>query len=75
MKRAIKIEVFMNLTCPSELQLRENISKALSLEGVEAEVTFQRLSNEEAEKLGLRGSPTVKINGEEIQPLPSGGFS
>ncbi|MEZ0344634.1 MAG: hypothetical protein ABWJ99_07555 [Caldimicrobium sp.] len=75
MEKPIKIEVFMNLVCPSEPQLRENISKALFLEGIEAEVIFKRLSDEEAEKLGLKGSPTVRINGEEIQPLPSGGFS
>ncbi len=75
MSRPIKIEVFMNFSCTSEPQLRENLSKALSLEGLEAEVIYQRISNEEAEKLGLRGSPTVKINGEEIQPVSQGGFT
>lgn len=76
MSKPIKIEVFMNFSCTSEPQLRENISKALSLEGVSAEVIFQRLNDEEAKELGLKGSPTVKINGEEIQPLPSsGGFT
>ncbi|MGC8966272.1 MAG: thioredoxin family protein [Caldimicrobium sp.] len=75
MGKPIKIEVFMSLTCSSEPQLRENIEKALSLEGVSAEVVFQRLTPEEAERLGLKGSPTVRINGEEIQPLPQGGFT
>jgi len=65
----------MSLTCPSEPQLRENIARALELEGVEAEVIFQRLDSETAERLGLRGSPTVRINGEEIQPLPQGAFT
>ncbi len=75
MSDKVKIDVFMNLTCPSEPQLRENLEKALSLEGLSAEVSFKRVPPEEAEKLGLRGSPTVIINGQELQPLPQGGFT
>ncbi|MCS7149520.1 MAG: hypothetical protein N2Z40_04195 [Caldimicrobium sp.] len=75
MNKDLKIEVYMNMSCSSETQLRDNISRALELEGVTAEVTYQRLSDEEARKLDLRGSPTIRINGEEVQPLPQGGFT
>ncbi|BAU23949.1 hypothetical protein THC_1585 [Caldimicrobium thiodismutans] len=75
MSEKIRIDVFMNLTCTTEPQLRENLKKALSLEGLTAEVSYKRLSPEEAERLGLKGSPTVIINGKELQPLPQGGFT
>jgi hypothetical protein len=75
MSAHVKIEVYMNLTCSSEPQLRENLERALTLEGLTAEVSFKRIPPEEAEKLGLRGSPTVIINGQELQPLPQGGFT
>ncbi len=73
-KKRVKIEVYLNQHCKSEAQLRENISKALELEGLEAEVTFSRIQDEEAERLKLRGSPTIKINGEEVQPISQEGF-
>lgn len=74
-EKKVKIEVFMNLTCSSEPQLRENLNKALELEGVEAEFIFKRISAEEAEELGLQGSPTIMINGNEIQPIAQRGFT
>lgn len=75
MSERVKIEVYMNMSCTSEPKLRENIAKAFELEGVEAEVIYKRLSAEEAEKLGFKGSPTILINGEELQPLPMGNFT
>lgn len=75
MSNLLKIEAFLSTNCPSEPMLKDHIEKALALEGLSAEVTFKRLSGDEAERLGLKGSPTVKINGEEIQPLSEGEFS
>lgn len=75
MPEELKIEVFMNMSCTSEPKLKENIERALELEGVKAQVTYRRLSAEEAEKLGLKGSPTIRINGEEVQPIPKGNFT
>ncbi|MFN3921183.1 MAG: thioredoxin family protein [Caldimicrobium sp.] len=74
-KNRVRIEVFMNLSCKTEEQLRENLQRALQLEGIEAELTFSRLTEEEADKLGLRGSPTILINGEEFQPVSQKGFT
>ncbi len=65
----LKIDCYLSLTCGSEERLRENIRTALEAEGVEAEVNFYRISEEKASELGLRGSPSVLINGKDIQPV------
>jgi hypothetical protein len=70
-----KIECYMSLQCGSGDALRNNISLALSLEGVEADVLFRRIDDEAAAGLGLRGSPSVFINGTEVQPVLAKGFS
>jgi hypothetical protein len=70
-----KIECYISLQCGSEGALRNNISLTLSLEGVEADVVFRRIDDETAAGLGLRGSPSVFINGTEVQPLLARGFS
>jgi hypothetical protein len=71
----VKIECCMSLRCGSEDALRGNIEKALALEAVEAEVLVRRLGDEEAGALGLKGSPTVFINGKEVEPVAAAGFS
>lgn len=55
--------------------MKENIDKALGLEGQKAEVAFFRLNDEEAGKKGLKGSPSVFVDGEEVQPADIAGFS
>lgn len=65
----------MSLRCGSEDALRENISKALELENINAEVSFYRITEDEAKALGLKGSPSVLIDGKDIQPADIAGFS
>ncbi len=71
----MKIDCYMSLRCGSEDALRNNIFKALKLEGIDGEVNFYRITDEEAKNLGLRGSPSVLINGKDIQPADITGFS
>lgn len=71
----MKIECYLSVGCGAEVPLRENFGKALELEGIDAEVIFRRISDEEALGLGLRGSPTVLINGVDIEPQEIPGFS
>ncbi len=71
----MKIDCYMSLRCGSEDALRENISKALELEGFNADVNFYRITEDEAKTLGLKGSPSVLINGKDIQPVDMEGFS
>ncbi len=65
----------MSMKCASEKELRKNIEKALGELGIEAEVNYYRITDEEAEKLGLKGSPSIFINGKDIQPAQVRGFS
>ena len=72
---SIKIDCYMSMTCASEEPLRENINRALGELGIDAEVNFYRITEDEAKRLGLRGSPSVLINGQDIQPASVEGFS
>lgn len=71
----MKVDCYMSQRCGSEEALRVNIKKAIEEEGIEAQVNFYRISDEEAKTLGLRGSPSVLINGKDIQPIDITGFS
>ena len=71
----MNIDCYLSLTCASEEALRENIDQALEQEAVEAPVNFYRLSDSEAASRGFKGSPTVLIDGEVVQPVELEGFS
>jgi len=71
----MKIECYFSMGCASEENLRKNLTEALAAEGVEAEILYNRIDDEEAERLGLKGSPTILI--DSVDPFPSeiSGFS
>ncbi len=72
----MKIECFFSEGCGSKEKLKENIRQALLEEGMDAEVSFRVLSQEEAGQLGIGGSPTVWVNGQDMEPgTPPGGVS
>jgi hypothetical protein len=72
----MKIDCYLSIIgCASETALRENLNKALELEAVKAQVNFRRIMDIEAAELGLKGSPSVLINGKDIQPADVKGFS
>ena len=71
----MKIDCYFSEGCASEAALRENLSRALRLEEVKADVSFRRITDSEAADLGLKGSPSVLINGKDIQPVNVHGFS
>jgi hypothetical protein len=71
----MKIDCYISLSCPSKEPLRKNIDEALDLEAVDAEVVFSMVNESEASSLGLRGSPSILINGDDIQPVETPGFS
>ena len=72
---SVKIDCYLTFGCPSGEGLRGNIQDALAMEGMGAEVNMHRVGDKEALELGLRGSPTVVVNGSELQPLDEGSFS
>jgi len=70
----MKIECFFSKGCGSKEKLKENTQKAPLAEGMDAEIVFRVLSQEEAEQLVIGGSPTVRVNGQDLEPgaLPGG---
>ena len=71
----LKITCLLSPGCGSEDALRSNIAGALKAEAIKAEVMLRRIDSDEAERMGVSGSPTVLINGRELQPLANAGFS
>lgn len=71
----IRIDCYLSSKCASEDALRNNIQKALTQESIDAEVNFYRIDKMNASSLGLKGSPSVLINGKDIQPVDVSGFS
>ena len=71
----MKIDCYLSLRYGSEEDLRKNITFALLSEKVQAEVNFHRINDDNAMSLGLKGSPSVFIDGMELQPLRTTGFS
>jgi hypothetical protein len=71
----MKIDCYLSLGCGAEQTLRENIHQALIHEAIDAEVVFHRVTEHQAAELGLKGSPSVLINGKDIQPVNMQGFS
>jgi hypothetical protein len=74
-KVSMKIDCYLLPGCASEDALRKNLSEAIRLEGKEIEVNVLHVDEAKARELGLKGSPTVLINGIEFQPLDEGGSS
>ncbi len=66
MSAPLKIEVFVSPGCASLKQLKENIGMALAQTGAAANVAYLEVNEPRALKLGLQGSPTVRINGNDI---------
>ncbi len=71
----MKIKCYLSPECASEEALMENIKQALALEKVEADLSLHRIDDDKAMALGLTGSPSVFINGKELQPQEVVGFS
>jgi hypothetical protein len=71
----MKIDCYLSLGCSSEVALIHNLNQALAEEGIETNVICHRINEEEAERLDLKGSPTILINGVDPFPSEIDGFS
>jgi hypothetical protein len=71
----MRIDCYLSLGCTSEEALRENLLEALRALGLRADVRFHRLSTQEAARRGLRGSPSIYINGVDALPGQQPGFA
>ncbi len=69
----LKIELLYSPRCKSYLQMKTYLERALTQLGLSAELSLREInSKEEAQKQGLLGSPTVKVNGEDLEPGAKG---
>ncbi|MDW8106692.1 MAG: thioredoxin family protein [Armatimonadota bacterium] len=67
----MRIELLYYPECPSHERALELIYEALALEGKQAEVQVIRIETEEqAIQHRFVGSPTIRIDGRELQPQP-----
>ena len=71
----MKIDCYISEGCTSEAVLRVNIVNALKQEGMKAEIQYHKINDSEAKKMGIMGSPTVRINGVDILPGDTPGTS
>jgi hypothetical protein len=69
------IDCYLSAGCASQEALRKNIEISLALEKVEGSLNIFRIDDLRAEELGLSGSPSIFINGNELQPQNGLGFT
>jgi hypothetical protein len=63
------IEVLYFHGCPNHVQLLEQLPHLLAREGVAAEIVLREVSNDEhARRERFLGSPTVRVDGRDIEP-------
>ena len=63
------VEVLYFDGCPGYAELLPRLRKLLASEGIDVEVELRRLeSPEDAEREHFLGSPTVRIDGEDVDP-------
>lgn len=67
----MRVQLLYYLECPSHERALELIQQALAEEGRHAEIEIIRIdTQEQAQAHQFIGSPTIRINGIEIQPQP-----
>ena len=68
---SLKVEYLWWAECPSHEQGHELLQQALSAEGMAPEiVSIEVRTEEEAHRLRFPGSPTIRLNGADIDPTP-----
>ncbi len=71
----MKIECFLSESCGSYHQLRQHIEQALSELNTEAEVSYPLVYYDEALRIGMKGSPAIRINGKDFDKGGSPGVA
>jgi len=65
----MKIELLYFDGCPSYLELLPGLRELIAAEGIDEEVELRRVETaEDAERERFLGSPTVRIDGDDIDP-------
>jgi len=62
----MKIDCYLSEHCGSYHQLRENINRALAESYLSADVEYHTLQYDEAVARGVKGSPSIWVNGRDL---------
>ena len=62
----MKIDCYLSEHCGSYHQLRENIDRVLAESGLSADVEYHTISYDDAVQLGIKGSPSIWVNGKDL---------
>jgi hypothetical protein len=69
----MKIDFLYYQDCPSHGDALERLRQVMAEQNVEAEIEVVRVETEEqARRLAFTGSPTIRIDGVDIDPPPPG---
>lgn len=69
----MKVEIFYFAGCPNHVPTAERVRALLEQEGVRAEVEeIEVRTPEQAEALGFLGSPSVRVDGVDVEPEARG---
>ena len=67
----MRVEVLYFKGCPTYLEAEEALREVLSEEGIGAEVELVAVdTDEEARRLRFPGSPTIRVDGKDLFPVP-----
>ena len=67
----MKVEVLYFDGCPTYRAAHKTLAEVLSEEGLEAEVELVAVNtDQEAGRLRFPGSPTIRVDGEDLFPAP-----
>ena len=65
----MKIELFYWNGCPSHPEARELLQRLLDDRGIRDEIELREIrTDEDAAALGFPGSPTIRIDGRDVDP-------
>ena len=67
----MKVQILYFEGCPTYLQAEETLRKVLAEESIEVRVELVAVNtDEEAQELRFPGSPTIRVDGEDLFPVP-----
>jgi hypothetical protein len=66
----LKVEILYFDECPTYLRAEETLRRVLEQESIEARVELVAVNtDEEAQELRFPGSPTIRVDGEDLFPV------
>jgi len=67
----VKIEILYFDGCPTYLEAEQTVREVVAQQGTEAGVALVAVNtDEEAERLRFPGSPTIRVDGRDLFPVP-----